>query len=95
MSRSGVIARDLDLLVDHLAGKAVKFHACRAEGRRCDRRRVQPVTLFSFDDEFVWLGEVGGVRRISPCLRDNLAVEVVYRESRPAAPIHLTWSPRT
>ena len=44
LPRSGSLVHDLDLLVDHLAGEAIDRHACRAVGRRGDRRRVHPVT---------------------------------------------------
>jgi len=58
---------------------------------------VKPIALFAFDGEFVCLGDVGGIRRISPCLRDNLAVEMVHRESRRShtpymEPSYLIWT---
>src|ERR1700730_16664419 len=40
------------------------------------KRDVQPVAFFAFDDKFVGLSDVSGIRGISPCLHDYIDHQV-------------------
>jgi len=40
------------------------------------KRDVKPIALLAFDDKLVGLSEGRGIRRIPPCLRDNIDQQI-------------------